>query len=54
MWKRITNLLKGFMGLFIGGIERENPEALLALEKENLRKQISNYNQGFGPTRSLV
>ena len=35
------------MGLFIGGLEKANPEALLEVEKENLRKQIAQYNQGL-------
>lgn len=43
----IANLFKGFMGLFISGAERRNPEALLEVEKENLRVQISRYNQGL-------
>jgi phage shock protein A len=47
MFDRIANLFKGFLSLFISGIERRNPEALLELEQENLRKQISNFNQGL-------
>ena len=47
MLKRITNLVRGFLGLFIGGIERKSPEALLDVEKENLRKEIANYNRGL-------
>jgi len=47
MFKRITNLIRGFFGLAVGGIERRNPEALLDVEKENLRKEIANYNQGL-------
>ncbi len=47
MFRRITNLFKGFIGLFVGGIEKRNPEALLDVEKENLRKQIGQYNQGL-------
>ncbi|MGE0385057.1 MAG: PspA/IM30 family protein [Gammaproteobacteria bacterium] len=47
MFYRVVNLLKGFLGLFIGDLERRNPEALLALEQENLRKQIANFNQGL-------
>src|SRR4051812_16829588 len=47
MFKRIGNLIRGFLGLFIGGLERANPEALLEVEKENLRKQIAQYNQGL-------
>jgi len=47
MFKRIGNLIRGFFSLFISGLEKQNPEALLELEKENLRKQIANYNQGL-------
>src|SRR6478752_3270070 len=45
MFGRIANLFKGFMSLFVSGIERRNPEALLELEQENLRKQIAQFNQ---------
>lgn len=54
MFKRIGNLIKGFFGLFIGGIEKRNPEALLEVEKENLRKQISKFNQGLASHAGLV
>lgn len=54
MFKRIGNLIKGFFGLFIGGIEKRNPEALLDVEKENLRKQISEFNQGLASHAALV
>ena len=47
MLKRLTNLIKGFFGLFIGDLEKKNPEALLEVEKENLRKQISEFNKGL-------
>jgi phage shock protein A len=50
---RIINLLKGFASLFISGIEKKNPEALLALEKENLREQIAKYNQGLASHAGL-
>src|SRR5882757_9636876 len=36
MFGRIANLFKAFLNIFIGGIE-----------KENLRQQISNFNQGL-------
>ena len=54
MFKRIGNLIRGFLGLFIGGIEKRNPEALLDVEKENLRKQISEFNQGLATHAALV
>jgi phage shock protein A len=47
MFNRIANLIRGFFGLFIGGLERKSPEALLDVERENLRKEIANYNQGL-------
>lgn len=53
MMKRMSNLVRGFLSLFISGIERNNPEALLELEKENLRKQISEYNQGLAGHAAL-
>lgn len=54
MFSRISNLIKGFLGLFIGGLEKKNPEALLEVEKENLRKQISEFNQGLAAHAGLV
>src|SRR5271170_2478755 len=53
MLKRITNLVRGFFGLFIGGIERKSPEALLEVEKENLRKEVANYNRGLAAHAGL-
>jgi phage shock protein A len=47
MWRRIANLFKGFLSLFISGIERENPRALIEAEKENLRKQIARFNDNL-------
>jgi phage shock protein A len=53
MFKRLANLIRGFFGLFISGMERQNPEALLEVEKENLRKQIANYNEGLAAHAGL-
>jgi phage shock protein A len=47
MFKRLGNLVRGFIGLFVRDLEKQNPEALLELERENLRKQIAQYNQGL-------
>lgn len=54
MFKRISNLFRGFLGLFIGGLERKNPEALLEVEKENLRRQIGEFNRGLATHAGLV
>lgn len=53
MFQRIGNLIRGFFGLFISGLEKKNPEALLEVEKENLRKQISEYNKGLAAHAAL-
>src|SRR5262245_40677258 len=53
MFGRIANLLKGFVALFIKDVERRNPEALLELEQENLRKQVANFNQGLAAHAGL-
>ena len=53
MFKRLGNLIRGFFGLFVSGLEKQNPEALLELEKENLRKQISEYNKGLAAHAAL-
>ena len=47
MLQRVVNLFRGFLSLFIKGIERRNPEALLELEQEHLRAQIAQFNQGL-------
>lgn len=53
MFKRLSNLIRGFFSLFISGLERENPEALLEVEAENLRKQIGQYNAGLASHAGL-
>src|SRR5262245_6758689 len=53
MFSRIANLVKGFLSLFVSSIERKNPEALLELERENLRKQIASFNQGLATHAGL-
>src|SRR5258708_23964974 len=53
MFQRIANLFRGFLGLFISGLERQNPELVLEVEKENIRRQIANYNQGLAAHAGL-
>src|SRR5579859_3680669 len=54
MFKRLATLIHGFFSLFVSGVERRNPEALLEVEKENLRKQIAYYNQGLAAHAGLA
>src|SRR5262249_3760381 len=53
MFEGLANMIRGFFGLIISGLERRNPEALLEVETENLRKQIAQYNQGLASHAGL-
>jgi phage shock protein A len=44
MWQRIRTLFRGFLSLFVTGLEKASPKALIEAEKENLRTQIARYN----------
>lgn len=54
MMRRIGNLFRGFFGLFVSGMERRNPEALLEVEQENLRRQVGKFNVGLASHAGLV
>ncbi|MBK6435324.1 MAG: hypothetical protein IPF83_05245 [Rhodanobacteraceae bacterium] len=54
MFQRLINVFKGFFAMFVKDVEKRNPEALLELEQENLRKQIAGYNQGLAGHAGLA
>ncbi len=54
MFSRVGNLFKGFFGLFLSGVERKNPEALLEVEQENLRRQMGKFNVGLASHAGMV
>ena len=54
MLRRMRNLVRGFFSIFVSGLEQKNPEALLAVEQENLRKQIAKFNASLVSHASLV
>lgn len=47
MFARIGRLFKGFLSLFISGIEESNPEALLEAAKQDFRSKMASYNQAL-------
>ena len=53
LFMRASNLFRGFFSIFISNLEKGNPEALLELEKENLRKLIAQYNEGLAAHAGL-
>ncbi len=54
MLRRLANLFRGFLGLFVSGLEKQNPRALIEAEKENLRKQISRFNDSLATHAGFV
>jgi phage shock protein A len=53
MFNRLYRLIRGAFGILLGGLEQRHPEALLETERENLRKQIAQYNQGLAANAGL-
>jgi phage shock protein A len=54
MFQRLANLVRGFLSLFISGIEKANPRALIEAEKENLRQQIARFNDSLANHAAFV
>lgn len=54
MLKRLQNLVRGFLSLFISGLEKANPRALIEAEKENLRQQIARFNDNLANHAGFV
>jgi len=54
VFKRLTKLIRGFFGLFVSGLEKSNPRALIEAEKENLRKQIARFNDNLATHAGFV
>jgi phage shock protein A len=53
MFNRLYRLIRESFGIVLEGLEKQNPEALLEVERENLRKQIAQYNQGLAANAGL-
>jgi len=44
MFARIGRLFRGFLGLFISGLEEANPEALMEAARQEFRARMTQYN----------
>ena len=44
MFSRIGRLFRGFVGLFISGLEERNPEALMESARQEFRQKMTQYN----------
>jgi phage shock protein A len=47
VFARIGRLFKGFLGLFISGIEARSPEALMEAARQEFRDRMAQYNQAL-------
>lgn len=47
IFARIGRLFRGFLGLFISGIEERNPEALMEAARQEFRDRMAQYNQAL-------
>lgn len=54
MLQRLGNVGRGFFSIFVSGLERKNPEALLEIEQQNLRKQVGKFNESLVTHAALV
>ncbi|MBV9488350.1 MAG: hypothetical protein JO069_01325 [Verrucomicrobia bacterium] len=53
MFRRLCQFIRGSFGILLGSLENRHPEALLEMERENLRKQIAQYNEGLAANAGL-
>jgi phage shock protein A len=44
MFSRIGRLVRGFLSLFISGLEEANPQALMAAARDEFRTKVAQYN----------
>lgn len=54
MLSRIGQLFKGFLGLFIRGLEEQNPEALFEAAKQDFRDRMAQYNQALARLAGII
>lgn len=54
MLERLSKLMKGFLSLFVSGLEAANPRALLEAEIASLHEAIANYNRNLAKQAAMV
>ena len=47
IFERIGRLVRGFLGMFISGIEQRNPEALMEAARQEFRDKMAQYNMAL-------
>ena len=54
MFSRLSKLIKGFLSMFISGIEQANPRALLEAEIASFHEAVGQYNKNLAKQAALV
>lgn len=52
--KRIGRLFRGFLSLFVSGVEAENPKALLEAEIQDFNKARADFNENLAKQGGLI
>jgi phage shock protein A len=51
---RVGRLFKGFLGLFISGMEERNPEALMEAARQEFRDKMAQYNMALASMAGIA
>jgi phage shock protein A len=54
LFARLGRLFRGFVGLFISGIEEANPEALMEAARQDFRNKMAQYNMALARMAGLA
>ncbi|NWG12688.1 MAG: PspA/IM30 family protein [Acidobacteria bacterium] len=54
VFARIGRLFRGFLSLFISGLEARNPEALMEAARQDFRDKMAQYNMGLARMAGLA
>lgn len=54
MFARVGRLFRGFLSLFISGLEEANPEALLEAARQDFREKMIRYNQALAQLAGIA
>src|SRR4029453_3871882 len=51
---RISRLFRGFLGLFVSGLEERNPEALMEAARQEFRNKMAQYNMALAQMAAVA
>ena len=54
VFARLSRLFRGFMNLFVSGLEEEHPEALLEVAKQDFRDKMAQYNTALASLAGIA